>query len=150
MQSVLMAAGSRCQHWCTRAAGIHPASGIRRFLGTATFVCVSLVTIFSCTTCFRAMDVADKASLASKRVWNIIETMTFNVYRYISRCVSANAKRMYWESNILKHIPFSRTLLAWFLSKHASISWYPFRHVEEASIVFRDVGGVRKVIVSIL
>lgn len=31
------------------------------------------------------MDVADKASLASKRVWNIIETMTFNVYRYISR-----------------------------------------------------------------
>ncbi|CBN78680.1 dynein heavy chain [Ectocarpus siliculosus] len=33
----------------------------------------------------RAMDVADKASLASKRVWNIIETMTFNVYRYISR-----------------------------------------------------------------
>lgn len=31
------------------------------------------------------MDVADKASLASKRVSNIIETMTFNVYRYISR-----------------------------------------------------------------
>ncbi len=38
------------------------------------------------------MDVADKASLASKRVWNIIETMTFNVYRYISRYVSANAQ----------------------------------------------------------
>lgn len=34
----------------------------------------------------RAMDVADKAALASKRVSNIIETMTFNVYRYISRC----------------------------------------------------------------
>lgn len=33
----------------------------------------------------RAMDMADKASLASKRVSNIIETMTFNVYRYISR-----------------------------------------------------------------
>ncbi|CAM9275766.1 unnamed protein product, partial [Hapterophycus canaliculatus] len=33
----------------------------------------------------RAMDVADKAALASKRVSNIIETMTFNVYRYISR-----------------------------------------------------------------
>lgn len=32
-----------------------------------------------------AMDVADKAALASKRVSNIIETMTFNVYRYISR-----------------------------------------------------------------
>ncbi|CAM9395757.1 unnamed protein product [Sphacelaria rigidula] len=33
----------------------------------------------------RAMDVADKAALASKRVSNIIETMTFNIYRYISR-----------------------------------------------------------------
>lgn len=41
--------------------------------------------ISCCGCCCRAMDVADKAALASKRVWNIIETMTFNVYRYISR-----------------------------------------------------------------
>lgn len=39
----------------------------------------------------RAMDVADKAALASQRVSNIIETMTFNVYRYISRCAAVPA-----------------------------------------------------------
>ncbi|CAN0438741.1 unnamed protein product [Ascophyllum nodosum] len=33
----------------------------------------------------RAMDMAEKAALPSKRVSNIIETMTFNVYRYVSR-----------------------------------------------------------------
>lgn len=31
------------------------------------------------------MDKAEKASLASKRVSNIIETMTYIVYRYINR-----------------------------------------------------------------
>jgi dynein heavy chain len=31
------------------------------------------------------MDKAEKASLASKRVQNIIETMTYIVYRYINR-----------------------------------------------------------------
>jgi len=34
-----------------------------------------------------SMDKAEKASLASKRVQNIIETMTYNVYRYINRGV---------------------------------------------------------------
>ena len=33
----------------------------------------------------KAMDLAEKASLASKRVNNIIDTMTYTVYRYINR-----------------------------------------------------------------
>eukprot|EP01029_Cantina_marsupialis_P005375 TRINITY_DN157_c1_g2_i1.p1 TRINITY_DN157_c1_g2~~TRINITY_DN157_c1_g2_i1.p1 ORF type:complete len:3733 (+),score=1529.44 TRINITY_DN157_c1_g2_i1:1436-11200(+) len=33
----------------------------------------------------KSMDIADKASLASKRVSNIIDTMTYSVYRYVNR-----------------------------------------------------------------
>eukprot|EP00956_Cyclotella_meneghiniana_P038749 scaffold159492_cov26-Cyclotella_meneghiniana.AAC.1 len=32
-----------------------------------------------------SMDKADKATLASKRVSNIIETMTYMTYRYVNR-----------------------------------------------------------------
>lgn len=52
------------------------------------------------------MDVADKAALASKRVSNIIETMTFNVYRYISRCAAQRKqciqRQMYMSNTIVK------------------------------------------------
>lgn len=68
------------------AASFRPPSRIMGCLDIALLL-YSWVTIFFVHSCFRAMDVADKASLASKRVSNIIETMTFNVYRYISRYV---------------------------------------------------------------
>jgi len=50
----------------------------------------------------RSMDTAEKASLASKRVANIIEEMTYNVYRYVDRGLYTRDKNSFKLMLMLK------------------------------------------------
>jgi dynein heavy chain len=43
----------------------------------------------------RSMDTAEKASLSSKRVTNIVETLTYDTYRYMNRCMYGQDRLAY-------------------------------------------------------
>jgi dynein heavy chain, axonemal len=58
----------------------------------------------------KSMDTSEKSSLSSKRVTNIIETMTYDVYRYMNRCMYGQDRLGYILASACKMLVTAKVL----------------------------------------